>query len=133
MATQDRASALEVDLSKTAAMVEQEKEQASRLEAEIEDLKKRALAAGELTETESRLNAQRKTLDTRVKELAQRETALAATEAQVRTRETEAGKVSRKAAERGLEAERNLKAIKERERRGEKAETKFKEGQEKVA
>src|SRR5438309_10210187 len=127
MATQDRASALEVDLSKTAAMVEQEKEQASRLESEIEDLKKRALAAGELTETESRLNAQRKALETRVKELAQRETALATTEAQVRTRETEAGKVSRRGAERVLEAERNLKASKERERRVQKAGRKFTE------
>src|SRR5438309_10162722 len=102
MATQDRASALEVDLSKTAAMVEQEKEQASRLESEIEDLKKRALAAGELTETESRLNAQRKAIETRVKELAQRETALATREAQVRTRESEAGRVSRPAGGRGL-------------------------------
>src|SRR5205807_6390957 len=106
---------LEADLRKAAAGVEQEKEQASRLESEIEDLKKRALAAGELAETESRLNAQRKVLDTRTKELAQRETALATTEAQVRTRETEAGKDSRKAAERVLEGERSPEAIKGRE------------------
>ena len=78
------------------------------------------------------MTAQRKALEARAKELGQQETALAATEAQVRTRETEAGKVSRAAADRIQEAEQNLKAIKERERQVEKAETRFKQTQEKL-
>src|SRR5207302_1190916 len=61
----DREKALESEAKKSLAAIEEEKERAAKLEAEIGDLKKRAAKAEELRERESELNAKSKSIETR--------------------------------------------------------------------
>src|SRR5439155_10607167 len=105
-------------------VAEQEKEKASRLKDQVEELRKRAASTEELSKEDADLKRRFLKLDAEMKELAANQAALGKERAQLSAREAESEKASRLAARQTLGAQRALKANQERERPAEIPERK---------
>src|SRR5437016_14219087 len=92
---QDRQKEISGELAKVRAAVDDERSNAARLKAEVDELRKRAGRASELGERESQLKSQMTKFDARSKSLGEREAALAGSEARDGDSEGASAKASR--------------------------------------
>src|SRR3989442_115876 len=129
---QEKEIVLTTEMTRARGSMDQEKEKATRLKDEIEEVRKRLGKAGEVSEQESDLKAKWAKLDAEKKELADHKTEVAALEKRLEAREAAAKAAARTAADRGGEAEKALKEVRERERTLEKLERKIEADREKL-
>src|SRR6266566_769922 len=129
---QEKEIVLTTEMTRARGSMDQEKEKAARLKDEIEELRKRLGKAGELSEKESDLKAKWSKLDAEKKELADHKAEVASLEKGLEAREAAAKAAARTAADRGAEAEKALKEVRERERTLEKLERKIEADREKL-